>query len=123
MLLIMIFIGDFIMSSKKTYSHRRREYWQGVIEQWKLSNLSCRNFCKKNGLTVSAFYKWRQRLDCAQLSKKSDTSGFLEVSIPAVASAPVQITLAGGAVIDINHAAKSDLLTRVFTSLRESGLC
>lgn len=117
----MIFIGDFIMSSEKNYSHSRREYWRGVIEQWELNNLSGKKFCKEQGLALPSFYKWRRKLDYKPMKKKPEASDFLEVSIPA--SAPVQITLSGGAVIGINNSAKSDLLTRVFTSLRESGLC
>ncbi len=123
MLLIMIFIGDFIMSSEKLYSHSRRKYWQDVIDKWKLSNLSGKRFCEEQGLKLPTFYKWRQKLDYDRMKKKSDSSDFLEVSICADTSAPVQITLSGGGVICINHSAKSDLLTQVFTSLRESGLC
>ncbi len=111
------------MSSKKLYTHRRREYWQQIIDKWKLSNLSGKRFCDEQGLRLAAFYKWRRKLDYKAIEDKPQAPTFLEVSLDYNRSADVEIKLPAGSVIRISNSANAHLLTRVFTSLRESGLC
>ncbi len=122
-MLLILLNGDFIMSNKKLHSHSRREYWQSVIEHWNLSNLSGKRFCDEQGLALPTFYKWRQKLNCNDIQDKSEDTNFLEVSLASSRSADVEIKLISGGIIHISNSANGDLLTRVFTALRESGLC
>jgi hypothetical protein len=122
-MLLMLLNGDFIMSSKELYTHRRREYWQDIIDKWKVSNLSGKRFCDEQGLALPTFYKWRRKLDYKAIEDKQQAPTFLEVSLDYNRSADVEIKLPAGSVIRISNSANAHLLTRVFTSLRESGLC
>ena len=41
---------------------RTDQEWQGLFEQYQMSSLTQRAFCKKHGLSLSTFYSKQQRL-------------------------------------------------------------
>jgi hypothetical protein len=53
------------MSEKrKSFSTSEEEcrFWQMVIETFRTSNLSVKQFCKKEGIAEWSFYHWRKKL-------------------------------------------------------------
>ncbi len=42
--------------------HQRRKFWETHIEQWQVSGLSQRAYCKRNDLILHRFYDWRRRI-------------------------------------------------------------
>ena len=111
------------MSSNSRYSMRRRRFWTGVIERWQLSDFSAREFCKQEGVAESSFYSWRKDLTCGKTVQEAQSAGFLEVTVPAVESASLEVELPCGSIIRISHSAQIGLLTRVLIALREENLC
>ena len=42
---------------------RRYKEWSGVVEQWKLSGLSIKEFCKQENIGESRFYEVRKQIE------------------------------------------------------------
>jgi hypothetical protein len=40
----------------------RHRYWRDLVERWRLSGQSVREFCRTAGVKESAFYWWKRRL-------------------------------------------------------------
>ena len=40
----------------------KRRYWQSHIERWRVSGMTQKDYCRKNGLKWSTFHYWRKRL-------------------------------------------------------------
>ena len=64
-----------------------REFWQMVIELWRASGLSVREFCEREGVSAASLYGWRKRIgkmDQSQVCQEQDSelSSFIEVSMP-----------------------------------------
>ncbi len=111
------------MSSGKRYSMRRQRFWTGIIDRWGSSDLSVRGFCRQEGVSEAAFYRWRKELTCGKAGQEPRPADFLEVTVPAVESAGLEVELACGSIIRISHCAQIDLLTRVLIALREVNKC
>ena len=50
------------MSNAKKSDTDQQQFWQMVLETFKSSGLSIRQFCKQEGLSEPSFYAWRKRL-------------------------------------------------------------
>lgn len=113
------------MSSRKEYCIERRRFLEGVIDDWRLSGLSGRQFCRREGIALASFYSWRKKLASEKAAENTEASDFMEVSIPlsSANAAPVELMLDRGCVMRISSSAQSDLLTRVFAALREANIC
>ncbi len=79
-------------------SRRRRtaDQWQALIEQQAQSPLSMAEFCKRKGLSLSSFHRWR-----GKLSHKPQPASFLEVEAPvcteeSMATWNLEVDLPGG---------------------------
>ena len=48
--------------ARRASVHRTPSQWQALIDQQALSKQRVTRFCQENGLTVSSFYLWRQKL-------------------------------------------------------------
>ena len=62
----------------------KRQYWKAQIDHFKVSGLSVRAFCAKEGLNQHTFGYWREQLGERQKRKASLLSNFL----PVVVSSP-----------------------------------
>ena len=51
--------------------------WEKVIAGWKASGLGPTEYCRKNGITHSLFYRWRHRLQV-----RRDTMALSTVAMP-----------------------------------------
>ena len=50
------------MSIKKSFSENKKEFWEAIIKEWKISGLSKTLFCKQRSIAESSFGKWYRRL-------------------------------------------------------------
>jgi transposase len=73
-------------------NHQKAQYWRENLRQQERSGLSIRDYCRREGLKETAFYRWRSKLACRE--KEATTSRpapeqvrFLPVRITAEASA------------------------------------
>ena len=105
------------------------QFWQMVLETFKTSGLSVRNFCKQEGLPEPAFYTWRKKLTKNDESKKDspkdnkDSSAFIKVSMPQNNCAPLELMLSSGNSLRISSGTDSQTLSNVITALHQVGLC
>lgn len=51
------------MTMKKQRTQRNAADWQQLLREQKNSNLTVTQFCKQQGLAISNFYNWRNKLD------------------------------------------------------------
>ena len=56
------------MSNVQKSDTDQKQFWQMVLETFKSSGLSVRQFCKQEGLSEPSFYAWRKRLTQPQKS-------------------------------------------------------
>lgn len=69
------------MSIIRTAKPKSQSYWQKQIDSWKRSGLSQREYCRKSGITVSAFYYWNKKL---QKQQKAEQPQFYPLTLPNV---------------------------------------
>ena len=50
------------MPQGKPRDPRKAEHWRRLIERWRHSERSVRDFCEHNGIAIPSFYAWRRRL-------------------------------------------------------------
>lgn len=50
------------MPQGKPRDPRKAEHWSRLIERWRRSGRSVRDFCEHNGIAIPSFYAWRRRL-------------------------------------------------------------
>lgn len=113
---------------KETHTEDRQRYWRGMIERWRSSGLSVRQFCREQGFSQASFYAWRRRLaspapEAFDSQQNQSNAGFIEVSLPANAAAPLELLLPSGAVLRIPAGTEPALLGRVLGVLGEAQLC
>jgi len=47
----------------------RRDYWTYQVQQWKRSDLTQKEYCNKEGLSLERFGAWKRRLDRDNIDK------------------------------------------------------
>lgn len=55
------------MKKANTRIRRSREQWQILIDRQQTSDLSTREFCRRNALNYNVFCKWRRRLTATEV--------------------------------------------------------
>jgi hypothetical protein len=103
------------------------DFWQMVLETFKSSGLSVRQFCQQEGLSEASFYVWRKKLT-KPATFDSDKEAikpkpFIQVSLPKSKSAGLELVLMSGHTLRIPSGTDRQTLTHVFSALCETGLC
>ena len=102
----------------------QRQFWQMVIDTCKESDLSVVAFCKKEGISVAAYYYWRKKLVGSHpKSNRNTPPAFIEVALPQSNTAALELVLSSGNTLRINHRADSKMLIDVLSALRQADLC
>jgi hypothetical protein len=80
------------MRERKDRVRRTREEWAGILRRFESSGLDSKTYCRRAGLSLSSFQRWRSRLaahaaaefvELTPSSPDSATSGWeLEVTLP-----------------------------------------
>jgi hypothetical protein len=76
----------------------RERLWRKRLARWKASGLKVSEFCKGEGVTLTAFAHWRKTLRARDARAGiADAPTFVPVRItPTVTTVPLEVTLAGG---------------------------
>lgn len=115
------------MSKKQTDDTDQQQFWQMVLETFKSSNLSVRQFCKQEGLAEPSFYSWRKKLavnnGSANENKKQQPQSFIEVAMPQGKPDFLELILTSGNILKINSGVESKILTDALSALSKAGLC
>ncbi|MFH1616058.1 MAG: hypothetical protein ABIG61_13355 [Planctomycetota bacterium] len=104
------------------------QFWQMVLETFKSSGLSVRQFCKQEGLSEPSFYSWRKKLTKVDepeddKQKEQGSSAFIKVSMPSEKPCGLELLLLSGNTLRISTGADNKTLTNVLSALCEAGLC
>ena len=62
-----------------------------LVERWKQSGLTAREFADQAGLTLSSLYLWNKQCQASTSSKHVSQSAFTELRLANVAASPVVI--------------------------------
>ena len=115
------------MSNEQKSGTDQHQFWQMVIETWKSSELSVRQFCTREGLSEPSFYSWRKKLvgdDSEQEDQRQpEPSAFIEVAMPQNTSAAIEFLLTSGNTLRIPAGVDSAALSMVLSVVRAAGLC
>lgn len=105
----------------------QQQFWQMVLETFKSSGLSVRQFCSQEGLSEPSFYSWRKRL--ANIRKPDvnkeppQPEPFIQVSMPKAESGYLELILASGHTLRIHPDVDSEFLTCVLSAVKQAKLC
>ena len=116
------------MSKNQKADTDQQQFWQMVLETFKSSELSVRQFCKQEGLSEPVFYSWRKKLAASNEPENDNqedcqSQPFIQVSMPQEKSGFLELVLASGNTLKINPGTDNKTLTNVLSALCEAGLC
>jgi hypothetical protein len=112
------------MSKEQKSDTNQRQFWQMVIDTCKESDLSIAAFCKKEGISVAAYYYWRKKLVSSHPKSNSKTPpAFIEVALPQSNATVLELVLSSGNTLRINPGADNKMLIDVLSALRQADLC
>jgi hypothetical protein len=100
------------------------QFWQMAIEACEESGLSAAAFCRKEGLSKTAYYYWRRKLvGGVSKSRRKTPPDFLELVMPSTHTLGIELVLSSGNTLRINPGADNKMLSQVLSALRQAGLC
>lgn len=115
------------MSKAKKSDTDQRQFWQMVLETFKSSGLSVRQFCQQEGLSEPSFYSWRKRLSTHQKpdppKEPSQPEPFIQVSMPIAKPIVLELILASGHTLRIPSDIDREFLTGVLSAVKQAKLC
>jgi hypothetical protein len=131
------------MAGRTARSVEKERYWREVIDGWRRSGGSVREWCSKRHVSEPSFYSWRRVLTERDAAAESQPAGgqnsgqkpaqttMLPVEIMPIRSpqepAPLEITFAGGTHLLVRAHCQAALLREVLAVLRpergEAGSC
>ena len=115
------------MSNTKKPDTDQQQFWQMVLETFKSSGLSVRQFCNQEGLSEPSFYSWRKRLTKTQTSdvdkEEAPTETFIQVSMPKAESRCLKLVFASGHTLQIPSEIDSAFLTGILSAVKQAKLC
>src|SRR5476651_2364224 len=108
---------------------RKPKEWSSVVERWKLSGLSVKNFCQMENVGEGRFYEMRKQLQTG-INKRSNISKPLflpvqikkeqEILLPVTdKSVLMEVTLSNGFYLRFPSSIGTHELTRITKSLSE----
>ena len=97
-------------------SHYSVTQWRSWIDECEQSDLTVAQFCESISVSVSTYYRWRQRLRSESISPPVPAIEFVPLTLPVV---QIEIELPGGPVARIANDAAS--LRPLVTLLLELG--
>ena len=81
--------------------------WSMMLEVQESSNLSVKDFCISQGISVASFYQWRSRLQGGQVA---DGCLFNPIEIQAKPSGIITVELPGGVLLRFSQLPPVDYL-------------
>ena len=102
----------------------RLEKWAGVVEEWKGSGLSQKEYCRSKGIAFSTYGYWQKRLRETGWKKKSESAeaaGFKLVHVVEnkSSSSGLEIILCSGVKIAVKEKFDPGVLRAVVAALSQ----
>ena len=91
--------------NKQNYYTARKEYWEAIFQEWKVSGLTKRLFCEQKNIASSSLHKWIKRLEKSHQAVHSD-SLFLPITVRKEKINPdssLMLLLKGGVSLSISE--------------------
>jgi hypothetical protein len=114
------------MPQGKPRDPRKTEHWRRLIERWRHSGRSVRDFCEHNDIAIPSFYAWRRRLPqdapLPELSQPSAAITFLPIHVqtePADQQPPLELVLGNGRCLRIPPRFDANTLRALLAVLEE----
>jgi len=109
---------------------RTREQWQTIVEGWPKSSLTQAQYCAQQGISVTSFHRWRDRLDQeTDLGNRGTRQDIAErihwvpierLEVPALEAGPaLTLVLANGLRLEVGSDFEPRTLRRVLAVLQE----
>jgi len=117
------------MSKAQQSDTDQKQFWQMVLDTFRSSGLSVRQFCKQEGLSEASFYAWRKKLSKSQKSGMDneqtppEPESFIQVPVVPSESSCLELVLASSHVLRIPSDIPRAFLTDVLSALRQAKLC
>jgi transposase-like protein len=118
------------MSTTKQRDPRKERFWRRVVQEWRKSGLSVRQFCQLRDLSEASLYAWRRTLQ--QRDAEAVPTPFVAVRIVPEAivaaaadadpsSTGLELLLGCGRRLRVGPAFDASTLRRLLTVLDEEG--
>lgn len=109
------------MAEKKKRVHRD---WTEVLDRFRASGRSVRDFCAAEGIAPPLFYKWRRRLEGRDASGAPPCEGgFVELGREADGGSGVTIRSRCGLRVEVSPEFDAATLERVLLCMRRGAAC
>jgi hypothetical protein len=97
----------------------KAEYWQGVLDEQRLSKLSVAAFCSQNSISVPSFYQWRKKLQPPKPTFTSQTLVPVRIVSNAtpVSEQSIQIMTPSGFSIRCNTSVDAQKLKQIIAAI------
>ena len=98
----------------------RREYWRGVVEEWRASGVSKAAFCRERGIATWKFHYWHARLTTEPAAGKSNGAAEMFARVHATGGSGLRLRL-GGLELEIEPGFDETTLLRLLRVLGVAG--
>lgn len=88
------------------------ETWSLILSAYEKSNLSVKDFCATQGVSVASYYRWQKRI---QSEKETDSRLFSPVKIQPKSVDLVVVELPGGVILRFGELPPVDYLRQLST--------
>ncbi|MCP4384299.1 MAG: hypothetical protein GY798_23300 [Hyphomicrobiales bacterium] len=80
---------------------RSSEEWREILDRFERSGISQREFCRKEGLPLGSFSKWKRRMDGSEMLPGMDAGRFVELTetpsrVTGLSAGEMELSLPGG---------------------------
>jgi transposase-like protein len=104
--------------------------WRRLLQLWRQSGLTVRDFCARHAVQEASFYAWRRELARRDRQKATTTkslaaprpaAAFVELAIAADEPKPaaIEVVVAGGRLLRVRWGFDAELLRRLVRVLEE----
>ena len=99
---------------------RIRRDWGAIFSEFEHSGLTVKEFCRRQAIASSLFYRHRRQLVVAEEPEQSvlGSSGFLELTGISRSHRPINISVGDGIMLSIGNDCDPDLLGRIISQLK-----
>lgn len=112
------------MAHGKPRDPRKEQHWRRLIQLWKNSGLTVREFCARHHITRPSFYAWRREL------QQRDAAAFVQIQVETndqlarVSSIPtIEVVLASGQCVRVTPGFDPGTMRQLLAVLREGEPC
>ena len=99
----------------------KEHFWRRMVQRWRHSGRSVRDFCAQQELSEASFYGWRRTL--AQRDQRTAAApplpAFLPVQVVPTTPAPLELVLGNGRLLRVSPGFEAATLRQLLAVLEE----